>query len=63
MKELTSSLLHLPELLAIVIHYCVVNITLSFLFPSRLGREGTLAHDNSKTHNKINIFLSYLNFY
>ena len=63
MKQFTSSLIHLPESLAIVIHYCVVNMTLSFLFPLRLRREGTMAHNNGKTHNKISIFLWYLKFY
>ena len=63
MKQFTSSLIHLPESLAIVIHYCVVNIMFSFLFPLRLRREGTMAHNNSKTHNKISILLSFLKFY
>ena len=63
MKQFTSSLIHLPESLAIVIHYCVVNMTLSFLFPLRLRREGTMAHNNSKRHNTISIFLWYLKFY
>ena len=57
MKQFTSSLIHLPESLAIVTHYCVVNMMLSFLFPLRLRREGTMAHNNGKTHNKISIFL------
>ena len=53
------SLIHLPESDATVIHYCLLNIKFSCLFPLRLRWEDTMGHNNSKTHNEISILLSY----